>query len=156
MDFKEKMTALWMLLRMWQETKTKIGCGNLWIWNGEPDQDWTARVPLGVGLWKFPCVLLVLSGWRRAVIGWNNGDLSVVELSGASSCEVWYMHAHVNAINVLSACRRGQSLLTLAADNYLKLWSVDRLLTASKFLIIVVRAERHAQQPYRGDWSPNF
>jgi len=122
-----------LLLR--QETKTKIGCGNLWIWNGESDQDWTARVPLGVGLWKFPCVLLVLGDWRRAVIGWNNGDLSVVELSGTSSSEMWYMHAHVHAINVLSPCRRGKSLLTLAADNYLKLWSVDRFVIASTPII---------------------
>ena len=81
---------------------------------------------LGVGLWKFPCVLLVLPGWRRVLIGWSNGDLSVVDLS-ASCSEIWYMHAHVHAINVMCLCRRDESLVTLAADNYLKLWSVDRL-----------------------------
>jgi len=115
-----------------QETKAKVGCGQLWTCecDGTADQDWTAIVPLGVGLWKFPCVLLVLPGWRRAVIGWSNGDVSVVDLS--AGCEIWCMHAHVHAVNMLSLCRRDESLVTLGADNYLKLWSLDRFVTTRR------------------------
>jgi len=79
------------------------------------------------------------------VIGWSNGDLSVVDQSGGG-CELWHMHAHVHAVNMLALCGMQPnddssvsrddllvsddsslvSLVSLAADNYLKLWSVDR------------------------------
>jgi len=66
------------------------------------------------------------------VIGWSNGDLSVVDQSGGG-CEIWQMHAHVHAVNTMALCHRDESLVTLAADNYLKLWSVDRSVTLFTF-----------------------
>ena len=58
------------------------------------------------------------------MIGWSNGDVSIVDLSAGS--EVWYMHGHVHAINAMLICDDNECLVTIAADNYLKLWDVDR------------------------------
>jgi len=72
----------------------------------------------------------VVDSWRHALIGWNNGDVSVVDLLALR--EIWSIHAHVHAVNVISLCRNEQSVMTLAADNYLKLWSLDRFMSCSQ------------------------
>lgn len=96
----------------------------LWTWN--PDSGETDVISLGVKQWKFCTALAVLDDWRYAVLGWNNGDISVCDLT--DKIEVLCFHAHGSQINLLRVTNDGENIATLSDDHNLKLWGVRQLL----------------------------
>lgn len=100
----------------------------LWTWN--PDSEDTDAISLGVKQWKFCTALAVLDACSYAVIGWNNGDICICDLT--ERLEVLSFHAHGSQINLLRVTHDEENIVSLSDDHNLKLWGVRQLLDSVK------------------------
>ena len=73
--------------------------------------------------------LAVNANCDTAFVGWRRGQVSIVNLTEDSNKHIKTIAMHENLVQLISIIDNGKKLLTMAADRYLKVWDVERLLS---------------------------
>ena len=93
------------------------------IWKREDDS--YTDIPLTSHDFKLPKSLGVRSDWHMGAVGWENGDISLVNIEKGMEANIIKAHGHV--VNMIRFIRNQTTLLTTSQDHYMKLWDVSRL-----------------------------
>ena len=103
---------------------------SLWVWDRTSDGG-VKQIPIGRDQWKLASELTVTPDWEFAVLGWMNGDISIVHLKSGNEC-FEMPHAHGHCVHYASFINSNIYLMTLGLDHSLKVWSTKQLLTKAR------------------------
>ena len=103
-------------------SKNEVRENFLWIWHDSPKAE---MIHIGKGDWKQGSCFVVAKDCKNCIIGWKNGDVSVVSLE--SKQEMCCIHGHAQDVPCLLFRENEKYLLSFASDHLMKIWDMKML-----------------------------